>query len=282
MSSDLRIRRLLAAVDFDATAPATLTHAGAWANYFNAALTVLHVRAGTSEDDPEAADAPAELDALIAAHVPADVAVTPLVREGAAASAVAEVAVAVDADVVIMGSHRRGPVGRWLLGSVATDVLHRLDVPVLLVKGPGAFIAGGTLVAAADLSEATGAVVGYAARLAAATGASLHLVHALPIGDHESPGHVVMRDRATGDLDALRARLVPAAIETTQRVVMRMEAPAKAIADDAHEVGARLLVVGAHGETGLSRRLLGNITQRVLHETGLPVLVVRPPARKET
>lgn len=277
MNEGLQIRHVLAAVDFDATAPATLTHAAAWARHFDAALSVLHTVATASDLSPEVADAPAELDALIATHVPEGVATTPLVREGTAGGAIADFAAAVGADLLVMGSHGRGPVGRWFLGSVAADVLHRVDVPVLLVKSPGAFVVSGTIAVAVDLSEASDAVLGYAARLADDAGAALHLVHALPIGDHASPGHVVMRETATSELEALRDRLIPAGVQTTWSVAMRMEAPARAIANDADEAGAVLLVVGAHGETGLTRRMLGNITQRVLHETGLPVLVVRPP-----
>jgi nucleotide-binding universal stress UspA family protein len=37
-------------------------------------------------------------------------------------------------DVIVMASHGRGGVSRWLLGSVAEDVLRHTAVPVLLVK----------------------------------------------------------------------------------------------------------------------------------------------------
>jgi hypothetical protein len=33
-----------------------------------------------------------------------------------------------------MASHGRGGVSRWLLGSVAEDVLHHTEVPILLIK----------------------------------------------------------------------------------------------------------------------------------------------------
>lgn len=37
-------------------------------------------------------------------------------------------------DVIVMASHGRGGLSRWLLGSVAEDVLRHIAVPVLLVK----------------------------------------------------------------------------------------------------------------------------------------------------
>jgi nucleotide-binding universal stress UspA family protein len=48
-------------------------------------------------------------------------------------------------DLIVMGSHGRGGVTRWLLGSVAEDVVRHSTVPVLLVRAPrdGAEKAGG-------------------------------------------------------------------------------------------------------------------------------------------
>jgi nucleotide-binding universal stress UspA family protein len=46
-------------------------------------------------------------------------------------------------DLVIMGTHGRGPVSHLLLGSVAERVVRRSEVPVLTVHGaPGAAAAG--------------------------------------------------------------------------------------------------------------------------------------------
>jgi nucleotide-binding universal stress UspA family protein len=39
-----------------------------------------------------------------------------------------------NADLIVLGSHRRGAVGSLLPGSVAQKVLHHSDLPVLLVR----------------------------------------------------------------------------------------------------------------------------------------------------
>jgi nucleotide-binding universal stress UspA family protein len=44
------------------------------------------------------------------------------------------VAAAKPGDIVVMASHGRGGLSRWLLGSVAEDVLRHAPVPVLLVR----------------------------------------------------------------------------------------------------------------------------------------------------
>ncbi|EMA22424.1 universal stress protein [Haloarcula argentinensis DSM 12282] len=42
----------------------------------------------------------------------------------------------------------------------------------------------------------------------------------------------------------------------------------------AHETDAELIVLGRQGMTGLGKRLLGGVTEQILHRTAVPVLVV--------
>jgi nucleotide-binding universal stress UspA family protein len=54
------------------------------------------------------------------------------VRQGRVAREV--VAAVKPGDVIVMASHGRGGLSRWLLGSIAEDVLRHAPVPVLLVR----------------------------------------------------------------------------------------------------------------------------------------------------
>lgn len=42
-----------------------------------------------------------------------------------------------EVDTVIMSTHGRGGLSRWVFGSVADKVLRRATVPVLLIRAPG-------------------------------------------------------------------------------------------------------------------------------------------------
>jgi nucleotide-binding universal stress UspA family protein len=59
-----------------------------------------------------------------------------LVWQGHPGTVVLEAAEAEQADVVVVGSHDRGPVGRLLLGSVSSHVVAHAPMPVLVVR-PG-------------------------------------------------------------------------------------------------------------------------------------------------
>ncbi|MDI6873789.1 universal stress protein [Candidatus Solincola sp.] len=59
-----------------------------------------------------------------------------LVRFGSAASEILREAEEGGYDLVIMGSHGRGVLGGFLLGSVSNRVVHHARCPVLIVRGP--------------------------------------------------------------------------------------------------------------------------------------------------
>jgi nucleotide-binding universal stress UspA family protein len=56
-----------------------------------------------------------------------------LIRTGAPADAILEVALMFNIDLIVMSTHARSGLARWLLGSVSDTVLRRSQLPVLLV-----------------------------------------------------------------------------------------------------------------------------------------------------
>jgi nucleotide-binding universal stress UspA family protein len=57
--------------------------------------------------------------------------------------------------------------------------------------------------------------------------------------------------------------------------VIRMGAPANVVIDVARTENADLIVMGSHGESGVSKLLIGSVVQKVLYWATNPVLVVR-------
>ena len=50
------------------------------------------------------------------------------------------------------------------------------------------------------------------------------------------------------------------------------------ITDYAQEHGCDLIVIATHGYTGMKKMMLGSIALKVLHQSHVPVLLVRPEA----
>jgi nucleotide-binding universal stress UspA family protein len=63
-----------------------------------------------------------------------DVPVTTAVLEGSAAEAILEYADRVGVDMIVMGTHGRSGLDRFLVGSVAERVIRMSDVPVMTVR----------------------------------------------------------------------------------------------------------------------------------------------------
>lgn len=76
-----------------------------------------------------------ELTKLAAARKPAANIDKLIVKDGDPRDAILEAIAETGAGLVVMGSHGRRGVSRWVLGSVAEDVVRRAPCPVLVVPG---------------------------------------------------------------------------------------------------------------------------------------------------
>jgi nucleotide-binding universal stress UspA family protein len=70
----------------------------------------------------------------VAARLPRGIPLRTIVSEGPVAEAILDHAAALDVDLIIMSTHGRGGVSRWVYGSVAERVLQGSACPVLLIR----------------------------------------------------------------------------------------------------------------------------------------------------
>src|SRR5581483_1003694 len=116
-----------------------------FASYLARALPakLLLVRATLAHALPGVAPGPAQLAATDHAEVELDAMAAQLRAQGLAAephvyydeapAAIADAAQRHQAGLIVMSTHGRGGLGRWVFGSVADAVLRTAEVPVLLV-----------------------------------------------------------------------------------------------------------------------------------------------------
>jgi nucleotide-binding universal stress UspA family protein len=141
-------RHILAPVDFEPCSQYALDAAVDLALRFDARLTVLHAwdvsplaYSGMILESPEiwATLAEAAKQAMdgtllrVRARLPAAEA---LLTRGPAASEILTAIESTKADLVVIGTHGRRGLGRFLLGSVAEKVVRASPVPVLTIRGP--------------------------------------------------------------------------------------------------------------------------------------------------
>ena len=95
-------------------------------------------------------------------------------------------------------------------------------------------------------------------------------------GDVVNNLHGAEVERITGLLAEMKARVEDAGVPCDTMVLDGLAA--EEICRVAHDHGARLVVVGAHGWGRVGRIVHGSVSTAVLHDAGCPVLVVRGDA----
>jgi nucleotide-binding universal stress UspA family protein len=157
----LPIKTILHPTDFSASAESAFPVACSLARDYGARLVLLHVIAppplGNFGGMPVIPPPPPEMlrkdwEANLRRLHPADSAipVEHQLRDGDAATEIIRAAESIPCELIVMGTHGRGALGRLLMGSVAEQVVRKAPCPVLTVKTPA-----GETTAAAKASAPT-------------------------------------------------------------------------------------------------------------------------------
>jgi nucleotide-binding universal stress UspA family protein len=213
------------------------------------------------------------------------------VDEGEAAARIIAQAQRQRAGLIVMGTHGRSGLGRWLYGSVAESVLRGAELPIFMVPAVSSHTwpAGRPprVMVTLDGSDFAREAVEPAAALAGAIGAELLLLRVLPPAVYPMnpyglyyvpPVQELEPDVAeiTRDLEQLagplRERNLTVAVRTAAGI------PADAIAAAVHEEQVDIVAMATHGRTGWPRLVMGSVATGVLHKASTPLLLVRPQA----
>jgi nucleotide-binding universal stress UspA family protein len=212
------------------------------------------------------------------------------VLEGPIAEALQEQALGEGCDLVVMTTHGRGPVSRFWLGSVADQLVHRLPIPLLLIRTreeeaqpPAGEPEVRNVLVALDSTPTAEQILEPAGTLAKLLGASCTLLRVLP----SVVPHVVYTEAAVGATlaDTLRAEahvylqrvansLRDRGIAVQTRIIAHAH-PATAILNEAASGEYDLLALETHGRRGLPRLFLGSVADKVVRGASIPVLVHR-------
>lgn len=206
--------------------------------------------------------------------------VTPALLDGEVPVAVEEYVKTHSVGLVVVGAHRhRGFLG---LGTETVEdaLLHHTDLPVLIVPAEAEFPAEDgirRILVPLDISERAQTILEPAVELAQATGAELILLHVMPTTSAVGIplGHLPGRqDIAETYLEGIAERLREKSIVVHSRVV-EQTTPVQAILDVIREERVDLIALTTDGHTGLKRALLGSVSESVLKESHMPVLLER-------
>jgi nucleotide-binding universal stress UspA family protein len=220
--------------------------------------------------------------------------VTQDLLEGPVAAALSEHATGRGADLIVMATHGRRPLSRFLLGSVADKLVRQAPMPLLLVR-PGDEVPDLTatllpqhILIPLDGSKLAEQILGPATALGSLVEADytlLRVIEPIILPDAQLAGNAVgglnpsvlqrLEEQTQAYLDRVADGLRARSLHVKTRQIVNRPA-ARAILAMVREHPDYLIALATHGRGGLARLLLGSVADKVVRGSPVPVLVARP------
>jgi len=188
-------------------------------------------------------------------------------------------------DLLLMSTHGRSGVGRWLMGSVANAVIQLVTRPVLLIRPAlrrnGRPPAIKRLLVPLDGSTVAEQVLPYALVFAEVCDGEIILLTVPEVPEPEIYGPMGsavedLRREAEARAQAYLSGVMQEIQEQGVRVrgLVTGSGPARTIIDVGKTEDVDLIMIATHGRGGMDRLFLGNVADRVVHHTERPVFLV--------
>lgn len=131
-----------------------------------------------------------------------------------------------------------------------------------------------TILAPTDFSDLSAAGALYACRLAKELGAELIVFNVVVLDESNAIDKRELAEHKVRIDEFVTDKLAEAGTGVKIRQIVVGGQPYSAIVDCAENERVDLIVMSSHGRTGLSRMLIGSVTDKILRGAPCPVLVV--------
>ena len=281
--------KILAATDFSTRSNRALRQAGLLAQASGASLSVVHV---VDDDQPqtllemERREANEILREQISVMPELQKAkCNPLVVTGSPFSGILHAATTMQADLIVMGTHRRTLLRDIFVGTTVERIIRTGPFPVLMVNREVQQHYDRVLVPV-ETSEPSI----HALRMARASGL-FNLTHATLLHAFVAigKGKLRMAGADTAEYEASERQnandeligFLAANDLGSQKWSLRVEegAPTDVITRAVDQMRTDLVIMGTHARSGLLKELIGSVTEAVLRSVNADVLAV-PPAKR--
>lgn len=191
-----------------------------------------------------------------------------------------------DIGLILMATHGRSGIKRWVMGSVAEKILRASKIPIWLVRAgtPTENVHDkwpeGAMLVPLDGSDLAESVLPHVKALAKQQGAEpvdvvlFGVCERLVESGYYIPDVPMRLEELQEYLVKIEGRLKDAGLSVRSEV--RKGKPAEQIIDYASENPFNLIVMSTHGRSGLGRWVFGSVADKVLHAASSPIFLVRP------
>lgn len=211
-----------------------------------------------------------------------------VVEKGKAEDVLIEHAAADKDSLMVMATHGRSGIQRWLLGSVADKVIHGAANHALLIRATDQGKTAGaavlkTVVVPLDGSPLAEQVLPHVADLAGRLRLQVVLTRAYALPPAMAPdAYGTYSEELISQLEADARAYLDAKVEGLKEkglknvtAVTDFGYGAEEIIKLARQTPDNFIAMCSHGRSGIRRWLLGSVTERVVRHSGDPVLIIR-------
>ena len=201
-------------------------------------------------------------------------------------------------NLIIMATHGRTGITRWVMGDTANKVAQSFKCPLLLIRAKNDVsktVRLQNILVPLDGSKESETALPYVETLASKLKLTVNLLHIVEMQYHVyaypeaagygAPGIVrvpynkqeLKPFRETGGkyIKGISDKLMEKGIKNTSEV--RVGSPGDEIIEVEEAIHPDVVVMSTHGHSGFGRFDHGSITDKVLHGGNTPLLLVRPP-----
>lgn len=274
------MKRILIGIDGSAASAIALewaAHLAAAAGADVTAVTVFDPSISKGEDEPIThATLAARLEGEWTAPVRGfHVACSSRVVDGEPRAALADAAVADDAELVVVGTSGSGGFRGLGLGGVAHYLAHHLPRPLAAVPSSAALDSHGPVVVGIDGSDGSTASATWAAELAEQLGTGVVAVCCYdPLADSYPHPEANWQYPGVAAVEAQAGAIASSFTGTKVELRILGAEPVEGLNQVAAAVDARMIVVARRNRGSLGGLLLGRVPARLLHNARRPVVIV--------
>ena len=306
-------KKILVPLDGSKLAERAIPYAEDLASHFGSEITLINVM--TTAEDPETPEYKGYISKM-AATIEQDVKKSPALPKGEqvsvkllitapsggrthAAEEILDFAAKEKTDLIVMATHGRTGIRRWVLGDTANKVASALNCPVLLIRAnaeaPKKLHLNKILVPL-DGSKESEAVLPYVEALAEKAKSGINLLTVtellfnviaapsavgyyggegivrIPYNDEEMKPFVEVSEKYIKNISG---KLTGKGIKTSYEV--RVGSAGVEIIEVEEKMHPDMVVMSTHGHSGFGRFDHGSIADKVLHAGNAPLLLVKPP-----
>jgi nucleotide-binding universal stress UspA family protein len=213
-----------------------------------------------------------------------------VVVNGEAADALLGFAVKEEIGLIILSSHGHSGIMPWSMGSTANKVVQRSQVPILLVKPDGTQKRKAGLfrkiLVPLDGSPMGETALPYVLKIATALKSEVIFLlvvetvqHVHTIGGRDT---IIFHDQVIEQLKKEATSYLESAAgkignNIKIQTILKVGDAAQEIIKVAAEEKVDITAMSSHGKSGITRWVLGSVTNKILQAGKTPLLLVRPP-----